>query len=718
MQKGEKYHEFNVWGNAEAFLLGFILIGAQIVLLREFMVVFMGNELVVGMLLSLWLFISGGGAWSGKYLSRKLHSAKLIPILFLLLNILPLVSAISLGYFKDVFFETGRMISLYETLAYSFVLLFPVCFIGGLLFTVLNHSAGEFRDGFQRLYAFESLGSMVGGVLVGVLFIYLQGTDNFQSLEYLVLISFVFLGILHFRKREMMKSISFLSFAILVLLLIQFVDLGFIARQNLFPNQVLISTTDTPYGSLDITQTGNQQNIYENGMLIFTTDNVIAKEEDVHYAMLQRPNARRVLLLGGGVSGTLSEILKYKAVEKVDYLEINPIMFKIAVGNSNMPKQASVRTINEDPILFVRNTNSRYDVILINEPPPFGVQTNRFYTFEFYGELKRILEEGGVISTRLPDSENYLSDEELELESVVFKSLKAVFNKVLLIPGEQHYFLASDQPLSLKYSKLLPKTKIENQFVNENYLNDALLEMRSEALQNDYLEEVSLNHDFKPSVYLIFIKQWLHFYGNRFQPILLLAFVLVLLFLVFAKPNAMAMFSSGFTGASAEIVLLIAFQSMLGYLYLFIGMMITVFMGGLAVGAFVSRYFENVKKLTLMTYIQLISGVFLLLLIVILYLTKMLSDTIAIQFVFAFMMFLVAVLVGLQYGTTFHSGRLNASQLVSVIYPADLLGAGLGSFVTALWLVPVYGIYCTLLILAALHFVTVGLVFLKHKKRK
>lgn len=713
MKKVEKYSDFNVWANAEAFLLGFILIGAQIILLREFMLVFMGNELVIGLLLALWMFISGAGAWSGKFLWAQRISFNLIPFLFLLLIIFPLVSAFFLSYFRDVFFETGRMISFYETLAYSFILLFPTCFIGGLLFTLLNYSTEKGGESPQKMYAYESLGSLAGGVLVGVVFIYLQGNDNFQSLEHLALISFLFLGILSFRRREIVKSTGSLFFAILVLLLAQFSDLSMITRQFLFPNQMLISSTDTPYGSLDITQTGSQQNVYENGILIFATDNVIGKEEDVHYAMLQKPNAKQVLLLGGGMTGTLFEILKYKEVEQIDYLEINPFLFELVEEFSNKAKLSRICTINKDPVLFVKSTTKTYDVILINEAAPASAQSNRFYTIEFYKGLKSILKEGGLISARLPASENYLSDEELELESVIYKSLAAVFKEVIPVPGKQHYFLASGTGLSLNYSELLAAAKISNQFVNESYLNDRLLKMRSEALLGDYLKNVPLNHDYKPAVYLVFIKQWLHFYHNNFQPLLMVA--VFLLFLLFAKPNVAIMFTSGFTGASAEIILFIAFQSMLGYLYLFLGLMIAVFMGGLAVGAFVSRYLKMTKKTTLL-YVQLASGLFLLIIPILLYLTKMLSVPILIQTAFGLMMFVVAFLVGLQYGSIFQQKKSNSERLVSRIYPADLLGAGLGGFITALWLIPVWGIYYSLIILAALHFITIGLVIVKRNK--
>jgi spermidine synthase len=718
LRKTEKYTGFAARANAEAFLLGFVLIGTQIVLLREFMLVFMGNELVIGLLFALWMFTVGAGAWSGQFLFVKVRPAIVIPVLFLVLIVFPIVTAFSIGFFRTVFFETGRIISLYETLMYSFVLLFPVCFPGGFLFTLLNRSVGETNTGAQKLYAYESLGSLLGGVLVSVVFIYLLGIDSILSLEFMAVISFIFLGILHFRKGEIVRSVVFLFFAIFVLLLVQFVDLGFITRQNLFPNQHLLSTKETPYGSLDLTQTGNQVNVYENGMLIYATGNVMGKEEDVHFAMQQRPDAGKILLLGGGVSGTIPEILKYKSVEKVDYVEANSLLLTLTAGISKIPGQTGIRTIIEDPILYVRNTKNLYDVILINEPPPFSVQSNRLYTFEFYRGLKRILHEGGLISTRLPASENYLSEAELEMESAVFRSLKAVFENVKVVPGKKHYFLASDGNISLNYTKLFSKTKITNQFVNKSYLNDGLLQMRSEALQNDYLEDVKLNHDFKPYVYLLFIKRWLYFYDNRLQLVLLFSVVLLLAFLIFASPNTMAMFTSGFTGASTEIVLLIAFQSMLGYLYLFLGLMITVFMGGLAAGAYLSRFLKTeAEKPKMMVLIQLASALFILLLLFLIYLTKMLSGIFVIQLIYGFMMFFIALFVGVQYGTAFHSGIPADSQMVAVVYPADLLGAGLGSFITVLWIVPVFGIYQSLLILSSLHFITIGLVLIKQKKK-
>ena len=85
------------------------------------------------------------------------------------------------------------------------------------------------------------------------------------------------------------------------------------ARQ--FPNEQIVFRGNSPYGRLVVTAGAGQFNFIENGLPLMATHNVEQIEETVHYAMAQRPTARRVLLIGGGVAGTAREILKYPAAE-------------------------------------------------------------------------------------------------------------------------------------------------------------------------------------------------------------------------------------------------------------------------------------------------------------------------------------------------------------------------------------------------------------------
>ena len=115
----------------------------------------------------------------------------------------------------------------------------------------------------------------------------------------------------------------------------------------------------------------------------FTTHNLEAVEETVHYAMAQRPEAQRVLLISGGVSGHARELLKYPA--RVDYVELDPLVLHAAEqflpGSLSDPR---IEVINTDGRLFLRETDRRYDVILVDVPDPSTSQINRFYTREFF----------------------------------------------------------------------------------------------------------------------------------------------------------------------------------------------------------------------------------------------------------------------------------------------------------------------------------------------
>ena len=46
-------------------LLGYVSIMAQLVLLREFIKTFHGNELIIGIFLAIWMILTSAGAWAG-----------------------------------------------------------------------------------------------------------------------------------------------------------------------------------------------------------------------------------------------------------------------------------------------------------------------------------------------------------------------------------------------------------------------------------------------------------------------------------------------------------------------------------------------------------------------------------------------------------------------------------------------------------------------------
>lgn len=701
----------------EAFYLGFVLIGSQIILIREFLMIFNGNELVIGLLFAIWMLLTAVGAWLGRKVKPGKFLFAIIRLLLVIVAVYPIIAAFGMEFYRNDFFETGRMISPVEMILYSSLLLTPHCLAGGLAFNLINISSSSERGTLQTCYAYESVGSLSGGILVSVIFIYYLELDNLKSLQYLALASMIFFGITEFRLRKFFQSFVYLLAAIGFMHLIYNYDLNIIAKKALFSNQEVILAKETPYGNFVVTKTNNQINFYENGILSFITDDAVFREECIHYALLQRPTVKSVLLIGGSVSGIVSEALKYPDVEKIDLLEANPELFELESRIIKPYPDPRVSRIVMDPVIYVNSTDQKYDAIIINQPSPSNMQISRYYTLEFYSKLKSLLKSPGIISTSLNASSNYLSEEEVEIHSTIYKTLAKIFKHVLIVPGNKNYFLASDEELTMNYKRLLEGFDPENKYVNDSYLSEDLLQFRSSKIIEVLQPDIPANRDFKPVAYQVFIRFWLSHYGISIWIILGACLALSLILMVVSKPAITAMFTSGFTGAAAEVALIIAFQVIFGYAYLFIGVIITAFMAGLAIGAYFSKQCKMKNWYKMLIFIQLFSGIYLIVIALKLTILKEYNGILLIQSLFVLMTFTVSLLVGLQYGVSVCKSRESVGITISQIYSADLIGAAMGSLLVAIWLIPVFGLLTTMIILGSLHFLTILLVEIKRKMK-
>lgn len=90
-----------------------------------------------------------------------------------------------------------------------------------------------------------------------------------------------------------------------------------------------------------------------------------------------------------------------------------------------------INIISKDARLFVKGTKQDYDVVIIDLPDPSTAQINRFYTIEFFRELKEKLNKNAVVSLSLISTVNYINEEARQLNSVLYKTLKQVFANVI-----------------------------------------------------------------------------------------------------------------------------------------------------------------------------------------------------------------------------------------------------------------------------------------------
>ena len=76
--------------------LGFTSTFTQIYLIREFLTVLYGNELVIGIVLACWMLLTGAGAYLGRFFKKISGQKGFVLFLQLLLAFLPFLTVVKL----------------------------------------------------------------------------------------------------------------------------------------------------------------------------------------------------------------------------------------------------------------------------------------------------------------------------------------------------------------------------------------------------------------------------------------------------------------------------------------------------------------------------------------------------------------------------------------------------------------------------------------------
>ena len=163
-------------------LLGFVALSTQIILLREFLTFFNGNELVIGIILANWMLITGLGAYLGKHIGNDHNRLHYILFFLSLLAFIPTISVLVLHFAWHSFFSPGMMAGISQVFFYSLLILSPFCIVSGILFTLFakQESLSLKENKIGDVYAWESLGSLIGGLVLNFILIWVFTT--FQSL--------------------------------------------------------------------------------------------------------------------------------------------------------------------------------------------------------------------------------------------------------------------------------------------------------------------------------------------------------------------------------------------------------------------------------------------------------------------------------------------------------------------------------------------------------
>jgi len=746
-------------------LIGFTAMASQIIFMREFLTVFYGNELSIGFILASWL-IGGaiGSSALGRFTDKIKHRADVFSVCQVILAVLLPLSILAIRSVK-IFLNitTGALVPFVPMAVSSFVILTPACVILGFMFSLAcgmyeGPGAGAARIG--KVYVLEGVGSIVGGILAS--FVLVRLLDPVQILGILSVLNILAaLSLQCFSGRRALRIfLMALAGMMLVAAIAAWPLKGWEAlREYSLKNQwkgyELIASRNSIYGNIAVARTAEEISFFDNGLHLYTVPDKLTAEEAVHFALLEDLSPENVLLIGGGVGGLVEEILKHP-VKKADYVELDPLIIEMArlylpVAYFEPLKDKRVSIVNMDGRAFVGTTKEKYDCVVIHLGDPSTAQINRYYTMEFFKEVKRILKDDGVISFAVSSSESYINREHGDFLRSIYLTMGLVFADVKIIPGETAYFLASPKKGLLTYDyKVLAERgaerKLDIKYVREYYLFSKLspekIGYTESAVKRENL--VGINRDFRPIAYYYYAVFWMTRFGESVMENILRAVnegliwkaacgICVLIFLSgffrrtrksFRKETILAaVMAMGFSAITFQIVVLLAFQIIYGYLFYKLGFILTSFMIGLTLGGWWSVKIMPRLRDDMRAFIRMQGAVsFYPLVLPVIFLWLAGPKPVFLSWAGPNLLFpMVSVLAGFIGGFQFplankiYLGNEKAvGRTAGLSYGVDLLGSCLGAFVAGAFLIPVLGIPKTCLFVAIVNFtVLVLLIFAK-----
>ena len=155
-------------------------------------------------------------------------------------------------------------------------------------------------------------------------------------------------------------------------------------------------------------------------------DEFVYHEMMSHVPLFAHGAAKRVLIIGGGDGGVLREVLRHP-VDRVTEVELDGGV--VEVSKKWLPficgeayDDPRTNLVIGDGAKFLRETDERFDVILVDSTDPIGPGTVLF-SREFYADCKRCLTERGILVTQ--NGVPFMQSDELTTSVGHFRSLFA-----------------------------------------------------------------------------------------------------------------------------------------------------------------------------------------------------------------------------------------------------------------------------------------------------
>lgn len=608
------------------FSLGFISLLSQVVLLRELVTWLGGDELFYALGLGAWLiFVALGSFIVGKRI-KKVSKFLTLSTLTLFVCLTPLLLiGFRLGLAQ--FLAVGQIPSLNQ----SIIIIGLTLFIPGCLSGLLFYLGCRLWDDSNLAYLFETLGFFIAGVI----FTFFLSQASFP----------------------LPQKINEWT------LRFRYPNLGEVVYSR--GSQLVVSGKD------------NQKSVFSDGQLIFS--NQQTEFDEIAERVFAELEAKEDEILVFGNLHLANQISQRFSSQKNYFVQPNKKMFQLQ--KDYLDKNIRVETQPLKEILESKN----FDWIILSPGSPNTLSTSRYYSLGNLELVNQSLKNDGigVLIFDLPIA--YQSREVLRFGQVIYQTFNQVFDQTELLVVEGRIVL-----LGSKNKFFFDSSE------SEQLINIVLGDRKRVELKRKFSQGNQITTKLHPLAYFYYHLFWQTIFSFKLPKLLqrfiwLIPISLVIIFSLLLSKNSdevsVLVVLSSFILMSLETTFLFLFQTQFGSLYKYLGLIMGMFLFGMAVGVGLAKKMNFNPKLILFAYLPL--GLMLLI--------SGWQNLIPAWLVLAG---LIGVVGGLVYGLS-NQRWINLGGQVTYIYFMDLIGAFLGAVLTATILLPRFG-YELLMVLISL----------------
>ena len=348
-----------------------------------------------------YLFAMGIGSWLSRYLEKQLV-ARFVAI--------ELMVAVIGGFSSMVLFLAFAYTSGFQIVLYTLVVLIGTL-VGlevPLLMRILRDRYA-FQDVVSNVLTFDYLGALVASIAFPIILVPRLGLVR-TALFFGLINAAIALWSTHLFAPVLLRSRRSLQVASVLVLMALAAGMTFAnritstAEGNIYADDVIYSRASR-YQHIVLTAWRDDLRLFLNSHLQFSSrDEYRYHEALVHPGLAAAPNARRVLVLGGGDGLAVREVLKYPGVEQVTLVDLDPAMTRLFSThplltklNDDALKSPRVKVVNADAFVWLDQTRDVFDFVVVDFPDPNNYSIGKLYTAAFYRLVQRHLVDGGSL---------------------------------------------------------------------------------------------------------------------------------------------------------------------------------------------------------------------------------------------------------------------------------------------------------------------------------